>query len=205
MEYNTKREKLLFYDYGRSVHKMIRQAMRIADREQRTLAARNIVATMAIVNPSVKNDAKYEQKLWDHLMIWSNYELDVDCPYPVERSQVNMRFQPHKLGHKDNKIRFRHYGKFMEGMVRKAASMPQGEERDYLVRLVANLMVKDYHEWNHDSVPPDVIAKQLADLSDGQLTLPPNLQFALAPQRMQGAQHKRNIVQKKKYVKKKGK
>lgn len=177
MEYNTKRERLAFHDYGRSVYKMIQYAKTIADREERNAAARNIIATMAIVNPAVKNDAEYEHKLWDHLMIWSNYELDVDCPYPVERTKVNMKFMPSRIHHKDNHIRFRHYGKLMESLVKKAVAMPEGEERTYMVKLIANQMMKDYHEWNHDSVPVDMIAKQLSDLSNGSIILPADMEF----------------------------
>ncbi|MDY5969527.1 MAG: DUF4290 domain-containing protein [Bacteroidales bacterium] len=207
MEYNTKRERLTFYDYGRSVYKMIQYAKSISNREERNAAARNIIATMAIVNPSVKNDAEYEHKLWDHLMIWSNYELDVDCPYPMERSNVNMRFEPNKLQHKDNHIRFRHYGKLMESLVKKAGDMLEGDERNYMIKLIANLMMKDYHEWNHDSVPLDILSKQLCDMSDGKLSLPPDMEFATLKmdQPMPHLQKKKDKKKKKFTNKKKGK
>lgn len=151
MEYNTKRDKLMFYDYGRNVYKMIVQAKKIEDRDARNAAARNIIKAMSIVNPAVKETTCYERKLWDHLMIWSNFELDVDSPYETSRS-ANMQFKPRKLHYKDSKIRYRHYGKLMESMVKKAVAMPQGDERSYMVALIANQMKKDYMEFNHDSV-----------------------------------------------------
>lgn len=170
MEYNTKRDKLMFYDYGRNIYKMIEYAKTIEDRAIRTLAARNIIKAMAMVNPAVKENADYNHMLWDHLMIWSNFELDVDCPYPIEHAST-MKFKPNKLHYNPNHIRYRHYGKLMENMIKKAIAMPAGAEKDCLVNMIANQMKKDYIEYNYDSVSDDLLDCQLRDLSDGKLSL----------------------------------
>lgn len=199
MEYNTRREKLMFYDYGRNIYKMIKQAIKIEDRDARNVAARDIVRAMGIVNPSVKDTTNYERKLWDHLMIWSNFKLDVDCPYEISRN-ANMQFKPHKLRYKDSKIRYRHYGKLMEGLVKKAAGMPQGEERGYMISLIANQMKKDYIEFNHDSVSMEVLDKQFYELSGGMLSLPEGIVLAdySATPVQKAANNKRRIYKKKK-------
>lgn len=198
MEYNTKRDKLMFYDYGRNVYKMIVQAKKIEDRDARNAAARNIIKAMSIVNPAVKETTCYERKLWDHLMIWSNFELDVDSPYETSRS-ANMQFKPRKLHYKDSKIRYRHYGKLMESMVKKAVTMPQGDERSYMVALIANQMKKDYMEFNHDSVPMDVLGKQFEELSGGNLSLPEGVELGEHPgAATQGAAGGRKYYKKKK-------
>lgn len=177
MEYNTKREKMMFYDYGRNIYKMIEYAKNIQDREERTIAAKNIVKAMAIVNPLAKECDDYEHKLWDHLMMWSNFELDVDCPYPIENT-TEIKFKPRKLHYFPNKIRYRHYGKLMEDMVKKAVSMPDGPEKDSMVALIVNQMYKDHIDYNHTQAPLDILNKQLMDLSDGKLQLPENIQLA---------------------------
>lgn len=188
----------MFYDYGRNVYKMIKQAIKIEDRDVRNVAARNIIKAMSIVNPSVKETTNYERKLWDHLMIWSNFMLDVDCPYEISRT-VNMQFKPRKLHYKDSKIRYRHYGKLMESLVKKAVGMPQGDERDYMIALIANQLKKDYIEFNHDSVPQDVLNKQLEELSGGKLSLPEGIELADYPDTpAQNAGNNRKYYKKKK-------
>ena len=53
------------------------------DREERNRCANTIVATMDVMFPELHSEADYRQKLWDHLAIMSNFQLDVDYPYPV--------------------------------------------------------------------------------------------------------------------------
>ncbi len=184
MEYNTKRDKLLFYDYGRNISKMIEYAKNIQDREERNAAARNIVQVMAMVNPSVKDLANYQHKLWDHLMMWSNFELDVDCPYPVERTST-MRFKPRRLQHRNGRLRFRHYGSFLERMVKATAAMKEGPEKDNMIVLLANQMKNVYYDYNQDLPPFDVLDKQLQEMSGGKLSLPDDITLPGISQRLE--------------------
>ena len=176
MEYNTQREQLKITDYGRNVIKMIDYAKTIADRVERTQMAYLIVETMALVNPKVKERTDYRHILWDQLMFMANYELDVDCPYPVEREETTV-MQPHRIEYSDSKIRYRHYGRALEDMIRAVAEMPEGEEKSLLSQQIAHTMKRQYLQWNRDSVDDDLIREQLAELSDGRITLPPDFQF----------------------------
>lgn len=202
MEYNTKREKMMFYGYGRNIHKMIEYAKNIQNRDERNIAARNIIKVMAMVNPSVRETVDYEHMLWDHLMMWSNFELDVDSPYPVERV-ASMRFKPDNMRHQTHKIRYRHYGTLLESMIKKAAAMPEGPERDCMVVLIANQMKKDYIDFNHDSAPVDVLNNQLRELSGGKLCFPEGIQLEdysgdTMQKNMLGCSRKKSQSQKKK-------
>ena len=87
MEYNSQRDKLIYSDYGRNVQKLIAYAKTIEDKTQRTKVAESIVSVMALVNPKVREQSEWHRKLWDHLMIISNWELDVDCPYELDRNK----------------------------------------------------------------------------------------------------------------------
>ena len=89
IEYNTKRNKLIIKEYGRNVQKMIEDAVAIEDREKRNETARAIVRVMSQLNdvkdPDNKNKKEsldYWHKLWDHLIIMSNYTLEIDSPFP---------------------------------------------------------------------------------------------------------------------------
>ena len=109
IEYNTKRNKLAIREYGRNVQKMVEDAMKIEDREKRNETARAIVRVMAqlseVKDPSIANKKEsldYWHKLWDHLFIMSDYQLDVDAPFPkpepdtTEKSVVKPDYNKHQ-------------------------------------------------------------------------------------------------------------
>ena len=176
MEYNTQRENLKINDYGRNVCKMIDYAKTIEDRAERTQMANLIVDAMALVNPKVKERTDYRRILWDHLMMMANFELDVDCPYTIVREETEA-FTPQPVKYSDSKIRYRHYGRALEDMIRAVAEMPEGEEKNVLAQQIAHTMKRQYLQWNRDSVDDDLIREQLSELSEGRITLPPDFQF----------------------------
>lgn len=176
MEYNTQRETLKINDYGRNVCKMIDYAKTIEDRAERTRMANTIVDAMALVNPKVKERTDYRRILWDHLMMMANFELDVDCPYTIVREETEA-LKPQPMKYSDSKIRYRHYGRALEDMIRAVAELPEGEEKNVLAQQIAHTMKRQYLQWNRDSVDDELIREQLAELSGGRITLPPDFQF----------------------------
>lgn len=205
MEYNTQREKLKINDYGRNVCKMIENAKAIEDREVRTDMAHMIVEVMAHVNPKVKERTDYRHILWDHLMIMSNFELDVDSPYPISREDAEQT-APRRLQYSDNKIRYRHYGRALEDMISAVAEMPESEERTVLIQQIAHTMKRQYLQWNRDSVDDDLISEQLTELSKGRIILPTDFQYhdsKLYIEAMAAAAAKKETNAKKKKKKKK--
>lgn len=176
MEYNTQREKIQITDYGRNIYKLIEKTKAIDDRERRNAMANTIINVMAQVNPQVKNDVEYKHKLWDHLMLMSNYELDVDCPYPISREN-NIDFSPTPLKYKNHRIQYRHYGKVLEDLIEKIADYPEGEEKETLIELVAHQMKKSYLTWNRDTVNDELIFEQFELLTNGKLKLKDDFQL----------------------------
>lgn len=176
MEYNTQREQLKITDYGRNVAKMIDYCKTIADRDERNAMANTIVDVMAQVNPKVRERTDYKHTLWDHMMMLAGYDLDVDCPYEVSREQAE-GFKPEPLHYSEGDIRFRHYGRTVENMIKAVAAMPEGEERDLLTAQTAHTMKRQYLQWNRDTVDDELIAEQLTELSGGRLRLPDGFQF----------------------------
>ena len=177
MEYNTQREPLKITDYGRNVMKMIDYAKTIADRAERTQMAYLIVETMALVNPKVKERTEYRHILWDHLMLMSDYELDVDTPYPVVR-EVTEAFHPKPIDYSDSKIRYRHYGHLTEAFMQKAKEMPAGAEREALTAMMANYMKRSLYNWNRDAMDERKVYADLENYMDGEAQLPENFHFA---------------------------
>lgn len=176
MEYNTQRNHMIIPEYGRNMQKMINQCVNIEDPAKRLRTAEFIVNVMANMNPKVKEAGDYKQKLWDHLYIISDFKLEVDSPYPPPPKDVLIS-KPQRLKYPDQDIRFAHYGKNIERIIEKAAEYPEGEEKEALVRAIANHLKKSYLNWNRNSVDDDVILKHLAILSHNRLQLDDEFKF----------------------------
>ena len=61
----------------------------------------------------------------------------------------------------------------MEEMLKKAEELPEGEERDALVSMLANHMKKLFYQWNKDSVEDEKILKDLKEYTHGVIDLDP--------------------------------
>ncbi|KWW29302.1 MAG: hypothetical protein AUK63_1524 [bacterium P3] len=176
MEYNCQREQLRISDYGRNVVKLIQYAKSIDDRTQRTKVAEAIVGVMAQVNPQSKDSAEYRHKLWNHLMMMADWDLDVDTPFPVARPDEEY-LRPHTLNYKEHNMHYRHYGTTLEKMIARVAEMPEGEERNVLTAQIAHTMKRSYLTWNSDTVEDGVIVEQMSELSGGRLHPAADFQF----------------------------
>lgn len=201
-EYNTSRPKLKINNYGRNIAKLIDYAIGIENREERNALANTIIDVMAGVNPTVKEHEDYKHILWDHLMIMSDFRLDVDCPYEVSPDHT-IEFKPNAMRYKRGNIRYRHYGRSIKGMIAKAVEMPEGEERDALVKQIVFTMKRFYVIWNRDSVEDTVILKQLLEMSEGKLSLPEGVVLPSTASILDTAAVATWTVEKKKKKKKK--
>ena len=208
MEYNTQRPKMKINDYGRNVLKLIDYAKTIEDRDKRSRIAAGIVDIMSRICPEGKLDEESKRKYWVHLMILSNWKLDVDMPYDIPPEET-VDFSPHPLDYNQGKNHYRHYGSVMESMIKRVAEYPEGEERNELVGLIAHAMKRDYLLWNRDTVEDDLIARQLSIISDNKLELPQNFQFKENAEYLNGLEDEHRLTanhkkKKKKKKKKKG-
>ena len=85
--YNYTRRKLYLPEYGRHIQEMIDSLQLIEDRRERNRQARAVIAVMGNLNPLLRDTADFTHKLWDHLFIMSDFQLDVDSPYPQPTRQ----------------------------------------------------------------------------------------------------------------------
>jgi hypothetical protein len=168
MDYNTQRELMIIAEYGRHLHNMVQDCVKIEDRQKRTRTAEFIVNVMAQMNPKVKESGDYRQKLWDHLFIISDFQLDVDSPFPPPSKEV-LHSKPRQFKNQQASIRYRHYGKYIEQIIEKASLFEEGPEKDALIKTIANHLKKSYLNWNKNTVDDDVILSNLAELSRSRL------------------------------------
>lgn len=170
MEYNSSREHLLMPEYGRNIQKMVEYAMTVVDREERSRLARTIVNVMAQLNPQMREVADFKHKLWDHLYFISDFQLDVDAPYP-KPDPTTYKLKPKRVDYPGKDMRYRHYGHIVEDVINETISMEEGAAKDQRVINLANFMKMLYVNWNKDSVNDEVIFENIKALSGGQLTV----------------------------------
>ena len=200
MEYNTQQRKLPLPEYGRSVQNVVDHALTIEDRAERQRCANTIVNIMGGMFPQLRDMEDYRHKLWDHLAIMSDFKLDIDYPVEVVKKE-SLEVKPEQIPYSPNKINYRHYGRLIQDLIKIAVAYPEGEEKDVLVRYIANHIKKDYINWNKDGVDDQKILDDLCELSGGKIKLSAAdyhlvEQRMLIPRRRQGQQ---NNNQKRKY------
>ncbi|MCB9336375.1 MAG: DUF4290 domain-containing protein [Flavobacteriales bacterium] len=170
LQYNTQREQLRIPEYGRHIMKMIDFAITIKDKQERNIAAKAIVSVMSQVNSEKKDSEDFEQALWDHLHILSNYQLDVESPYPLPKPE-NFNEKPERVPYPTKDIKYGYYGKAVKLFIKKAVEMEEGDEKDAFVNSIANLMKKSFLIWNRDAVEEEVIVNHIKEISNGKLEL----------------------------------
>lgn len=170
MEYNTQRKKLPMPEYGRGIQNMVDFACSLPTKEERQRCAQTIVSIMGNMFPHLRDVPDFKHKLWDHLAIMSNYELDIDYPYEIEKiPEEGVRPQP--LPYPMQKIRYRHYGHLLETLIKKMQELPEGPEREELSILVAAQMKRSLANWNKDAMDDEKIIADLKSYTQGEVEL----------------------------------
>lgn len=167
--YNYTRRKLYLPEYGRHIHEMIDSLLKIEDRHERNRQARAVIAVMGNLFPLLRDTADFTHKLWDHLFIMSDFQLDVDSPYP-RPSREELTIKPRCLNYPQSPIRYKHYGKYIERMVQAIAK--EDPQRSVMaIDRVARFMRAKGFEYNEELPSSETIAKDIKHLSEGAIQL----------------------------------
>lgn len=170
MQYNTQQKRMPLPEYGRSIQNMVNHALTIQDSAERQRCANSIINIMGGMFPHLRDVPDFKHKLWDHLAIMANFALDIRYPYEIIREE-NLITKPDHIPYPSTKIRYRHYGRTLEVLIKKAIEFPEGDEKRNLVALICNHMKKDYMAWNKDTVDDRKIAEDLREYSKGELQM----------------------------------
>ena len=170
MEYNTQRQDLIIAEYGRHIQEMVKSIKNITDRNKRTKAAEAIVQVMSQFYPQQKDQIDLKHKLWDHLFMIADFDLDVDSPFS-KPSRTTIKSHPDKPAYPNGNIVYRHYGKIMENLIKGATKIEDEQAKNESSLILANQMKKSYLMWNRDSVTDDIMVQEIQKISNGQLKL----------------------------------
>lgn len=199
MEENTaqrRKAKLIMPEYGRNIQQMVQYAYTIEDRAERTRCARTIIDIMGNLFPYLRDIDDFKHKLWDHLYIMSDCRLDID--YPFEVKQPESRPKPEKIPHRAERIKYRHYGRWIEALIATAAAQPESEQRTELIRLIANNMKKDYVNWNKELADDGKIFDDLREMSHGSIDIPSDTMTLAEARHTNNGGHYKNNQKKQK-------
>ena len=168
--YNYTRSKLHLPEYGRHIQKMVDSLLLIEDRYERTRQAKAVIAVMGNLNPMLRDTEEFKHKLWDHLFIMSDFQLDVDSPY-VQPSRQDLTLRPEKLRYPQSRIMFKHYGKYAQRLVRHIVEqMPLSGTDAEIVNVARYLRAKSY-EYNNEHPNNESIARDIRLMSGGNIEL----------------------------------
>ncbi|MDR6944485.1 DUF4290 domain-containing protein [Mucilaginibacter pocheonensis] len=173
-DYNSTRNKLILSEYGRNVQNMVKYIVALPTKEERNRYAQVVIDLMGFLNPHLRDVADFKHKLWDHLHIISDFQIDVDSPYPKPSSEA-IHLKPQPLRYPHQRIKYKHYGKTIELMIEKAKSIDDPDRKRHMVQAIANFMKMAYVQWNKDSVADESILADLFALSGGTLKLEENV------------------------------
>ena len=150
---------------------MVAHCIGIEDRDERNKCAAAIVSVMRTLVPGSKEMTDHEEKLWGHLHVMANWELDIDGPFPPP-AKPEEDSGPESLTYTQIGKRPSFYGRIVEDLIAKAIEMPEGEERAALAMMIANLLKRQYLTWNKGAVEDALIRAQLREMSGGALDVP---------------------------------
>ena len=101
------------------LQQLVDHAVKLEDKEEKNKMVLAIVDVMGQLNPHLRDVPDFTHKLWDHVMIMSDFKLEVDSPYPTPKKE-QFEEKPNKMPYPENNIRFKHYGRGTEKLIEKA-------------------------------------------------------------------------------------
>lgn len=171
LEYNTQRPEMKLKEYGRNVQMLVKHLRTVEDKETRNKMAYTVVDLIKQLSsgPRDQNNDNM-QKYWDDLYIMSDFNLDVDSPYPMPAKEI-LGKKPQPVNYATGEVKFKHYGRNVELLIAKAISIEDAEEKQTAIYYIGRLMKTFYTTWNRDNVTEEAIADNITQLSEGKLTV----------------------------------
>ncbi|OJW67352.1 MAG: hypothetical protein BGO68_04190 [Candidatus Amoebophilus sp. 36-38] len=169
--YNTNQEPLRLKEYGRNVQRLVTQLERVENKTLRTQYAEAILKVMGILHSSnAKPTIEYLQKRWDDLFVISDYKLDINSPYPVPTKELSIK-KPERLTYSKQPIKYRHCGRHIELLVKKAVEVTDPTKQAEMVMGIAKLIKSFSAIWNKDNLDMNAVMNIIQDLAEGKLII----------------------------------
>ncbi|SKC52241.1 DUF4290 domain-containing protein [Ohtaekwangia koreensis] len=169
-EYNSQRPGIILKEYGRNVQKLVEYIRSIPDKEKRTELSYTLIELIKQLTPSIKEQGDDPQRMWDDLYIIADFNLDVNNPFPIPEREILFK-KPMKVEYPQSNIRFKHYGKNIEKLVKEALKKEDPQERQDAIIYLGKLMKTFYANWNKEPLDDSVILRDINQMSGGALNM----------------------------------
>lgn len=169
-EYNTQRPHIILKEYGRNVQKLVEYIRNNPSKEKRTELAYTLIELIKQLTPTVKEQPENPQRVWDDLYIIADFNLDVNNPFPTPEREILFK-KPLKVDYPQSQVRFKHYGKNIEKLVKEALKKEDPQEREDAIIYLGKLMKTFYGNWNKETIDDSVILKDIQEMSGGALNM----------------------------------
>jgi uncharacterized membrane protein YgcG len=169
-EYNTERPHLILKEYGRNVQKLVEFIRTVPDKDKRTELAHTLIELIKQLTPTIKDQPENPQRVWDDLYIIADFNLDINAPYPVPERDILFK-KPDKVDYPQSQVRFKHYGKNIEKLVKEALKKEDPQERQDAIIYLGKLMKTFYGNWNKETLDDSVILRDIQEMSGGALDM----------------------------------
>ncbi|PPK85969.1 uncharacterized protein DUF4290 [Neolewinella xylanilytica] len=171
--YNTSKDELIYSEYGRNVQELLQKANEIENADDRQSYVERVLKLMLQMQPSVKQQENYEERLWKHAFRIAGGELNVIIPDGINATPDAEGKTPEPLPYPDTNKRMLHYGKNVLRIIEEGKKMEDGPERDLVTYTAAYYMKVALTDWRDGKFyNEDMIRKDLYELSDKVLVLP---------------------------------
>ena len=127
---------------------------------------------MAVLFASDNPEKERMEKIWDHINLMAEFDLDIDFPVEVKTAE-EMHPKPEKIPYQNAFNSFRHYGRNIQKMVHLVADMENGIEKDRMIFLVANQMKKLLVSQNPEIATDLRVFNDIKEISRGKIAINP--------------------------------
>jgi hypothetical protein len=169
-EYNSQRVAIILKEYGRNVQNLIQYIRNQPSKEKRTELAYTLIELIKQLTPTIAEQPENPQRLWDDLYIMADFDLDVNNPYPVPDRDILFK-KPQRMEYPKNDLKYRHYGKNVEKLVKEALKIEDPQEREDAIIYLGKLMKTFYGNWNKEILDDSVILRDINVMSGGALNM----------------------------------
>ncbi len=177
--YNTTRDELIISEYGRSVQDLLRNANGVEDDNDRQAYVERVIKLMLQMQPGIKSQDNYQERLWRHAFLIAGEPLNVKIPEGISLEAEEESVQQERLPYPNqDKRRMRHYGQHVQQLIKSATELEEGPERDHATYIAAYYMKVALSSWDQGKfVNEEMIRKDLYEMSERKLVLAPDVKI----------------------------
>ncbi len=137
--YNTTCPPPTLKFYGKNIQNLVEYILTIKDKAQRTAHTHTLLALMQSIHPSSNSKAENTRKLLSDIFIMSNYQLNIDTPYPM-LNKATLTKQPNPMLYPKNILASKYYGSNISNLIQQIASIKDTAIQEELLVDIVKLM-----------------------------------------------------------------